>query len=539
MRNFKSCLKGILPFFKIAKGKTLLCVCIGLIGVIASLAFVAVSKNLIDIATGANDKPIMPFAIAMIGLMLFQLLCKVSYNYIEGLNVVKTKMKIRKNLYGHVLNSEWNGQETFHSADTLSRLGYDVSLIVDFCCSRMPGIIITLFRLVAASLFLLMMAPKLLWILLALMVVAIICSRLFFFTIRSLNDSIRQKESGIQAHLQETLQNRIVVLTISTAKRMVNRFAFLQKDMLKDVIKRLNCSSSAHIFMSLGFSSGYILAFLWGVFNIRSGAITFGVMTAFLQLVGQVQRPVAGLAKVIPNFLKVITSIERVMDLQEMPVEKSDAPLHIDIAPEIKINNLYFSYPKQQNLIFNNFSACFPAGKLSAIVGETGSGKSTLTRLVLALLRPQSGTIFIDGHYADTNLRCNFMYVPQGNSLFSGTIRENLLMAKADASIDDMTTVLHHAAADFVFDLPDGLDSTCSERGGGLSEGQAQRIAIARGLLHEGNILILDEATSSVDSQTEKLILLNLKSHYHHRKTILFISHREAVVSEADNIVEL
>ena len=157
----------------------------------------------------------------------------------------------------------------------------------------------------------------------------------------------------------------------------------------------------------------------------------------------------------------------------------------------------------------------------------------------MALLRPQSGTIFIDGHYADTNLRCNFMYVPQGNSLFSGTIRENLLMAKADASIDDMTTVLHHAAADFVFDLPDGLDSTCSERGGGLSEGQAQRIAIARGLLHEGNILILDEATSSVDSQTEKLILLNLKSHYHHRKTILFISHREAVVSEADNIVEL
>ena len=539
MRNFKSCIKTLFDFSRVSRGRMLVCVFIGLIGVSASLTFVAVCKTLVDIATGAIDKPIMPYVLAMIGIMLLQLFLRVSYNYLEGLNSIQTQIKIRRALYAHVLGSQWDGREVFHSGDAINRLEQDVSMIVDFCCSRLPSILVTLFQLLATSCYLLMLAPKLLWILLVLMVVAILGSRLFFNTLRSLTNAIRTKDSTIQAHLQETLQNRIVVLTITGARRMVERLAWLQKDLYGDTIKRLNYGAIARTFMSLGFTSGYVVAFLWGIFGIRSGAVTFGMMTAFLQLVGQVQRPVASLAKVIPNFIRTLTSVERLMDLQDLPSEKETDNQYIAEVPEIEVRNLVFSYPDQQKRVFDGFSTCFPAGKLSAIIGETGAGKSTLTRLLLALLKPKSGEILIGGLPADVNLRCNFMYVPQGNSLFSGTIRDNLLMAKPDATDDEMKEVLRRAVADFVLNLPQGLDSSCSERGGGLSEGQAQRIAIARGLLHEGNILILDEATSAVDAETEKQLLQNLKQHYHGKKTILFISHREAVVAEADAVVQI
>ena len=176
---------------------------------------------------------------------------------------------------------------------------------------------------------------------------------------------------------------------------------------------------------------------------------------------------------------------------------------------------------------------------MTAIAGLTGAGKSTLTKLVLALLTPQKGEILVGGLPVCAATRCNFMYVPQGNSLMSGTIRENLLLAKSDATEEELRDALHCAVADFVFDLEKGLETVCSEKGGGLSEGQAQRIAIARSLLQKGGVLILDEATSAVDAETEKALLANLTARFSGRKTILFISHREAVTCAADEILRI
>ena len=193
--------------------------------------------------------------------------------------------------------------------------------------------------------------------------------------------------------------------------------------------------------------------------------------------------------------------------------------------------------------ILSGFSHDFAPGTMTVIMGPTGAGKSTLSRLILGLLKPTAGSVTLydaaGEHPAGPALRGNFRYVPQGNSLFSGTIRENLLLARADASEEELRDALHAAVADFVFDLPEGLDTPCGETGSGLSEGQAQRIAIARALLHEGGILVLDESTSALDAETENTLLDRLYTRYHGSRTLLFSSHREAISARADEILRI
>jgi ABC-type multidrug transport system fused ATPase/permease subunit len=382
-------------------------------------------------------------------------------------------------------------------------------------------------------------------VLIVLMVAAVGGSRLFFKKLRALTERIRKQDAEIQQLMQENLQKRLVVLTLIGAERVLARLGGLQKDLQGQTVTRIRYNAVARGFMILGFLGGYAAAFLWGVLGIRSGAVTYGMMTAFLQLVGQVQRPIAELARQVPAFIHASTSVERLMDLQALEQEATgEAPVALQGTPGIRCTDLSFAYADQpQDLILSGFNHEFAPGSLSVIMGPTGAGKSTLSRLVLGLLKPTAGSVTLydaqGEHAAGAALRGNFRYVPQGNSLFSGTIRENLQLARADASEEEMRSALHTAVADFVFDLPEGLDTPCGETGGGLSEGQAQRIAIARALLHEGGILVLDEATSALDAETEATLLDRLYTRYHGSRTMLFISHREAITARADEILRI
>ncbi len=338
----------------------------------------------------------------------------------------------------------------------------------------------------------------------------------------------------------------MLALTLVGTARVLAALGSLQTQRKDKTVQRLNFNAVARGFMSLGFMGGYAAAFLWGVLGIISGTVSFGMMTAFLQLVGQVQRPVADLARELPAFIHALTSIERLMEIEEIPAEKDGLEWTANGAAGVRMEGVDFGYSADSPLVLKDFSHDFRPGTLTVVAGPTGVGKSTLIYLMLGLLKPQKGSVSIydsaSSCAAGKAARGNFRYVPQGNSLMSGTIRDNLLLADASASEERMREALHIAAADFVYELPAGLDTVCGEAGSGLSEGQCQRIAVARALLHRGGILVLDESTSSLDPQTEALMLSRLRgclSDAGAALTVVFISHREAVMASADELLRL
>lgn len=545
MQNLRSCLRGLRGMSGPSRSWALACSLLGLVRIAASLSFVWVCKELVDVATGASTAPLAGRIAMMACIMAVQLASNVAYSYCEKYGILQTQNALRHRLFGEVLASEWSGRERFGSGDAVNRLEEDIRVVSELLCSHIPGAAVTLCQLVAASAYLLLMAPGLLWVLLILMLVGIGGSRLFFLKLRSLTSDIRSLDSDIQQLIQENLQNRILALTLIGTARVLGTLGSLQYRLKTKTTERLNYNAVARGLMSLGFMGGYAAAFIWGILGIRSGAVSFGMMTAFLQLVGQVQRPVADLSRELPAFIHALTSIERLMELDSLPAEEDGPRWIADGAAGVRFNGVSFKYPDASGQeVLKAFSHDFRPGTLTAIAGPTGAGKSTLVKLILGLLKPESGVISIyDGKSSCTagkSARGNFRYVPQGNSLMSGTIRSNLLLADRSATEESMRGALHIAAADFVFDLPLGLDSICGESGSGLSEGQCQRIAVARALLQQGSILLLDEATSSLDPATERLMLDNLREYMKRcGLTVIFISHREAVTAGADMTISL
>lgn len=517
---------------------------VGVARIGCGLLFIWLSKQLIDIAVGDAAGDMLLYSLLLIGTVALETACAVLQGNLETATEAGLKNSLRHTLFVRVMNSTWNGREQFHTADVVNRLEEDARITAETLCRMVPATLVSLCQAAGAFVFLCALSPVLGWIIAGILPLFLLTAKLYTRRMRSLTTDIRATDSRVQTLIQEHLQHRILLLGMMRVVPVFSRLGTLQSELYGKVMRRNRFTQFTRTMMLLGFGAGYLTAFLWGVAQLQQGALTFGVLTAFLQLVGQVQRPTADLSRQLPGLVHALTSLSRLAELDTLTPEAKVLAPHAEALDGVRFDRVTFAYPDGRRKILDGFTHDFHSGTSTAIMGETGAGKSTLMRLMLGLLRPQEGAITLynkeKGLTAEASAatRSAFVLVPQGNSLLSGTIRANLLLGNPAATAEQLQEALHTAAADFVHTLPQGLDTPCGEGGAGLSEGQAQRIAIARGLLCAGRILLLDEFSSALDADTEHLLMERLTAHAA-GKTLIFITHRPEIARRCNEIIRL
>ncbi|MDE6311535.1 MAG: ABC transporter ATP-binding protein/permease [Muribaculaceae bacterium] len=521
---------------------------LGVMRVGTVLSFIWLSKTAIDCATGRVPAETSTLVL-WFGLMAACMFVDVGFSqgarYIEARANVKMTNRIDRKLFNVLMTMPLvDGRQGFHSGDMLNRFARDVNAVTNFSLSQLPAMIVMLVQLVGAFVFLACMNPYLALAPVAITPICLLAGKLYFRQQRRLTAEIRESESDIYVSIQEGLKHRTVLKSLECIVEIDHRLGTMQQKLDSSNKQQTKLSSASAAMTRLGFILGYLTAFGWSIFSLKAGVITFGTMSAFIQLVHRIQNPIAGLSGYVPIFISTSVAIDRLREIDTWTPEKEAGGECSPLAyAGVRVKDLSFRYEAQGKDVLTSFSYDFKPGSRTMIIGSTGAGKTTLIKLLLGLLRPNSGTIEI--YSGDTSTRassatlCNFAYVPQGNTLLHGTIRDNLRLGAPRATDEQFARVLHIAAADFVFDLPHGLDSTCDEAGSGLSEGQAQRIAIARALLRPGSILLLDEFNSALDGATAKTLMQRLSESCPDSTIIVIAHHRSAIAPYCDNILRI
>lgn len=504
------------------------------------------TKDVVNGAAGRDFELLKHGAIYLLVLVLLQITLKIFNSNVFERARAKIEIKIRTSVFESIIKKDYSEISKHHSGDLLNRLTSDVQTICDGITGLVPNVVSLLTKLISAVVIMVSLD----WIFAVIFLAGggLIAITTVFFRkyLKNIHKKAQEADGKVRSFFQESIASALVIKVFNAYRQIADKARLLQEDNYRIRIKRATISIFANTGIQMAFSLGYLFAMVLGGFRVYRGVIDIGELTAILQLVNQIQSPLSALAGVIPTFYAVIASAERIIEIENYDDEleaEDDIGDRYDYYEQlkcIKFDDITFKY--NRDYIFENASATIEKGDFAAITGISGIGKSTLLKLLLGVMYPEKGTIKLvtesGERQVDRDTRKLFSYVPQGNMLLSGTLRENITFmceGKTDEEIE--RAVKLSCSDDFVSQLPDGLETVVGERGLGLSEGQIQRIAIARAILYDAPILLLDEATSALDEATEEQLLKNLRGL--ENRTCIIITHKPAALNVCNKEIRI
>ena len=524
---------------------------------LASIAFALCSQNAVNSAVARDVNGLALFAAVLLGCALLQILIRAVSGYFGERVSAQIENSFRERLFDSILTRDYQQIGAYHSGDLMNRMTDDVGIIVSGVTSFLPAIAEIVANLVGAGSVLLLTDWRFCIIYIAATVVLVAVNRVYRSRIKRYSARVRECDGDVRSYYQDAIGSLLILRVFVTERRAKGQSAGLLGKFYDARLTRAKVRIKSNSIMGLSMNFGHVFALIWCSFQLVWGNISYGALVAIMQLTGQVRQPFISASNLSSQYYSIVASGERLMEIELLDAELSEDERSLleegfdarDLYPTLKsidFENVRFSYRDATTL--QNVSARVEKGDIVAIMGQSGCGKSTLFKLMLGMYRADSGRIVARGSELGSNAQWErplgpvtrrlFAYVPQGNLLITGRLRDNIAFADQSVSDDEVWEALRIACADdFVGELPDGLDTVIGERGLGLSEGQMQRVAIARAYLSGAPVMLLDEATSSLDEDTEARVLENLKAL--DSMTCFIVTHRRAALRICNKTLKL
>lgn len=510
-----------------------------LIGLCVTL-FAIISKYAIDCAQSGNFALLKKYVLILFAAIIMQILTRIICSFLEAVSQGRAEICLKTKVFSSIMSGNYANMSHYHSGELMTRLTTDISVVSEASVHIVPATVLNIVKIVSSAITLLVLDRNF-------AVVFIVCGIAVFAAalilrnpIQKIHRAVLEKDGILRSFMQETVENLFAVKVFGIENKMVRRSEKKQKELYFAKLKRVGVSVVSHLGFSCAFGFGFLAAVAYGANGILKGTMTFGTVTSMILLVNQLQSPISGITNVIPTFFSMVVSASRLAEITEDKTEDEKIEnIKYEDFESIEVNSLSFDYDGES--VIENADFIIEKGDFVGIRGRSGAGKTTLFKLLTGLYEPVSGSVSVktaNGIKQAGALRSLISFVPQDNMLFSGTLRENITLLNHRATEEEIEKALKISCADeFVKSFPSGLETVLSEDGGGISQGQAQRLAIARALLSGRKLLLMDEATASLDAETEHRFIENLKEL--NGVTVLFITHRTEVLNNCNKIIQI
>ncbi len=504
---------------------------------VCTTLFAVASKTVMDSAESGNREDLFKNVAILLILLFVQLSSRIAASFVEAVSQGKAEISLKSMVFSKIIYGEYADTVERHSGDLMSRLTSDVLLVSEQYVHILPNTVSNLLRLCTAIVALYSLDKRFFIVILVCSVLVPLLIGVSRRYIKDLHRKVREKDSLVRSFMQEMIENLFAVKVFGIEEKIINISLKQQKSFYHQKVKRKIFSILAGIGFSIAFSIGFLIAIAYGSFGVLNGTMTFGSVVAIIQLVNQLRAPAVSVSSIIPTFYGMVASAQRLMEISNSKSEEIEYPeMDYDEFIKIRVENASFGYNEEK--VINDVNFTINKGEFVGIKGPSGAGKSTIFKLITGLYSLDNGSAVVETTNGNVDCKYSkrlFSFVPQDNMLFSGTVRENITILNPDATDDEIKKALESAAAEFAYDLDGGLEFELGESGEGVSQGQAQRLAIARALLGKGKVLLMDEATSALDSETEKRVMSNLKNN--DETTVVFITHHEKILEDCDRTI--